>query len=165
MRTIIHDLNENNLKKLKFNKNDKIINALECENHCIGCFSCWTKHPTKCIYQDNFSNIASYIKDSNEFIIITDNKFGCFSSSVKKVLERCIGYVLPYFTIRDNMIHHKLRYNKQLSLKVYVYGNINKEEIMSFNALTRAVSINIGTTKYKAYFINNIKEIDNVYIN
>ena len=57
--------------------------------------------------QDEFSNIVEHLKNSDELILISESKYGCQSAPVKKVFERCIGYVLPHFTIRNNEIHHK----------------------------------------------------------
>ena len=70
MRTIIHDLNDKDVKKIKFRDSDKVISANNCKNNCVGCFSCWIKNPKRCIYNDDYSNMCNYIKDSKELIII-----------------------------------------------------------------------------------------------
>lgn len=158
MKTIIHDLNENDLKKIKFDSKDKILPALKCKNNCIGCFSCWIKHPKKCIFNDDFSNITDFLKDSEELVIISKNRYGCYSGKVKKVLERCIGYVLPYFEIRNNEIHHQKRYDKNIKLNFYFYGNNSNKELTE--KLVKANSINLGTTNYNITYINNIKELN-----
>ena len=80
------------------------------------------------IFNDNFNNISEYLKQSDELVIISKCKYGCYSNEVKRVLERCIGYVLPHFTIRNNQIHHKSRYDKKLKLSTYFYGNIDEKE-------------------------------------
>ena len=165
MRTIIHDLNKKDIKKLKFNKDDKIIDALSCKNSCVGCFSCWIKHPKNCIYKDNYSNITNFLKESDELIIISKSRYGCYNSQIKRVLERCIGYVLPYFIIRNNEIHHEARYEKQIKLKAYFYGNITKEEKKCLIKLVKANSINLNAKDYSVYFSKNIKEMTNVYFN
>lgn len=116
MITKIHDLNDKELKGIRIKENDKIINALSCENNCIGCFSCWIKHHKKCAIKDNFSNVVENIKNSDELILISKCRYGCYSNQVKRILERCIGYVLPYFTIRNKEIHHKSRYNNKIKL-------------------------------------------------
>jgi hypothetical protein len=123
MRTIIYDLNENDLSKFYFDSEDVLIDSNRCKNSCIGCFSCWLKHPTKCIYNDEFSNIVDSLKKSKEFIIISRIRYGCYSNSIKRVLERCIGYVMPHFTLRGGEIHHKDRFNDRFKLKVYLYPN------------------------------------------
>lgn len=165
MRTIIHDLNINDIKKFSFNKTDYVVSANECQNNCIGCFSCWIKHPKTCIYKDAFSNLTDKIKDSDELIIISKNRFGCYSTKIKRVFERCIGYVLPYFCIRNNMIHHTPRYNKQIVFHTIFYGNITNEDKTCLYNLTKANSINLNAKEFKVTYYNDIKEIYNAYFN
>lgn len=160
MRTIIHDLKEKEIKKLKFNKDDKIISSLDCSKNCIGCFSCWVKHPKKCTIRDEYSNIVESIKCSDELILISKCRYGCYSSSTKKVLERCIGYVLPYFTIRNKEIHHKSRYDKKLKLYTYFYGNIEEEDKKSVDKLVKANSINLNAIDYEVNYVDNLKELE-----
>lgn len=158
MRTIIHDLNDNELKGVNFNSGDKVISSLNCNHNCIGCFSCWLKHPKKCIFNDDFSNITDFLKDSDEFIIISRNRYGSYSAPVKRVLERCIGYVLPHFTIRNNEIHHKSRYDKKLKLSVYFYGDITEDDKIVMDKLVNANCINLNANEYKVNYVNNLKE-------
>lgn len=160
MRTIIHDLNENNLKELKINKDDKIISSLKCKKNCIGCFSCWIKHPKRCAIKDEFSDIVEYLKDSDELVIISECRYGCYSALTKRVLERCIGYVLPHFTIRNSEIHHASRYDKKLKLSTYFYGDINNQDKRCLEKLVRANAINLNASEYGINYIDNLKEID-----
>lgn len=159
MRTIIHDLSEKEIKKIKFNKEDKIISSLKCDNSCIGCFSCWIRHPKKCAIKDEYNNLVEYLKQSEELIMISKSRYGCYSSKVKKVFERCIGYVLPYFTIRNNEIHHKDRYKKDLKLITYFYGNITNEDKKCIEKLVIANKINLNAQEYEIKYFNNIKEL------
>lgn len=160
MRTIIHDLDVKDLKYVNFSKDDIIINSLECNNSCIGCFSCWIKHPKRCVLNDNFSNVVEYLLDSDELVIISKCRYGCYSSSTKKVLERCIGYVLPYFTIRNNEIHHQSRYDNKLKLSVYFYGDIAEDDKEICYKLVRANSVNLNACDYEINYIYDLKEID-----
>ena len=98
MKIIIHDLEE-----LKLDGNYKIINERNIKN-CIGCFNCWTKTPMKCIHNDICQNIGKDISNCEELIIISKCIYGSYSSKVKKVLERCISYVYPFFEIRKGEI-------------------------------------------------------------
>ena len=164
MKTIIHDLEvlDENLFNVK--DDDVVIKANECKNSCIGCFSCWVKHPKVCIYKDEHSNITDSLKNSDELILISKNRFGCYSESIKRVLERCIGYVLPYFTIRNNHIHHASRYNKKLKLTTYFYGDITDNDYECLNNLVKANSINLNASSYEVKKLDN-KVINNVYTN
>lgn len=160
MRTIIHDLNENELKEINFLKDDNVISALSCNKHCIGCFSCWIKHPKKCAIKDNFSNMTELLKDSDELIIISKSRYGCYSASTKRVLERCIGYVLPYFTIRNNEIHHESRYEKKIKFSTYFYGDISLEDKETLEYLVKANSINLNASEYEITCISDLKELE-----
>lgn len=155
MKTIITDINEFE-SIISVDKNDKVIFARDCKNKCIGCFSCWIKHPKKCIYKDEFSDITESLKNSDELIIISKNRYGCYSETVKRVFERCIGYVLPYFTIRNKHIHHASRYKNKLKLSTYFYGDVTNEDISCINALVKANSINLNATEYKVEVIDNV---------
>lgn len=160
MRTIIHDLNEKEIKKIKINDDDKVISSLNCSKNCIGCFSCWIKHPKKCALKDEYSNIVESIKDSKELILISKCRYGCYSNEVKRVLERCIGYVLPYFTIRNNEIHHQDRYDKKLKLTTYFCGDIDDKDKECIEKLVKANSINLNTNEYEINYISDLKEIE-----
>ena len=160
MRTIIHDLNEMDLKEINFNKDDNIISSINCKKNCIGCFSCWIKHPKNCALKDNYSNIVEYLKKSDELILISDCRYGCYSNDVKRVLERCIGYVLPYFTIRKNEIHHQSRYENKLELCTYFYGNITEEDKKCVYNLVKANSINLNSSKFSINYVDNLKELE-----
>ena len=160
MRTIIHDLDEKAVKKMNFDKEDKIISALSCGKNCIGCFSCWVKHPKMCALKDEFSDIVEFIKDSDELVLISKSRYGCYSGSVKRVLERCIGYVLPFFTIRNNEIHHESRYGKKIKFSAYFYGDIFEREKESLNTIVKANVVNLNANDYSVICVNNLKELE-----
>ena len=164
MKTIIHDLKFLDKDYFNFTEDDVIINANDCQNSCIGCFSCWIKHPKICIYKDDFSNITEALKNSDELIIISKNRFGCYSESVKRVLERCIGYVLPYFTIRDKHIHHASRYDRKLKFTTYFYGEITDDDLECLYRLAKANSINLNARNYEVKILED-KVNNNVYTN
>ena len=159
MRTIIHDLEEKDLKKIKFQKDDILLSSLECNKHCIGCFSCWIKHPKRCALRDDFSIITDYLKETDELIIISKCRYGCYSSGTKRILERCIGYVLPYFTIRKNEIHHASRYSHQLNFKVYFYDIQDEEDKENAKKLVKANAINLDAKTYEVEYLKEKKEL------
>lgn len=155
MRTIIHDLD--NINFLDINDNDNIIN--NTNNNCIGCFNCWIRKPLNCIWKDDIKEIGKKLLDSDELIIISKCINGSCSSKVKKILERSISYVEPYFTIRDKEIHHKVRTNKQLIFKVFFYGVLSKTDIDTATKLVHANKRNLNTLNPEILFINDVKEI------
>lgn len=159
MRTIIHDLEENSLCELSFKTTDNLISANKCNHSCVGCFSCWIKHPKKCVIKDNYSDIVDLISKSNELMIISKCRYGCYDNKVKRVFERCIGYVLPYFTVRNGEIHHKCRYKQRIKLTVCLYGNISADDRICVEKLVEANAINLNVSKYEIKYLSNIEEL------
>lgn len=75
---------------------------------CVGCFSCWLKTPGSCIYQDAITDFTRIMKDSETLYILTHNQYGSYSPLVKCAIDRSLSYVQPYFTIRNQEMHHVL---------------------------------------------------------
>lgn len=158
MRTIIYDINSKELNK-KFKSDTKLISAKECKKSCVGCFNCWVKHPLKCALNDEYSSIVPFIANSSELILISKCRYGCYSHEVKRVLERCISYVLPYFTIREDEIHHATRYKKDLKLTLYLYGDITEDDKKCIEKMLKANAINLNATSYEYFTYKNEKEL------
>lgn len=151
MKTIIHDLEDFRLD------NSFVINSNV--SNCKGCFNCWVKTPRKCINKDR-KNISSMLLASDEIIIISKCIYGCYSYKVKQILERCIGFVEPFFVIRNKEIHHKSRTTKNILLSVYFYGEVSEEEKKTAIKLVKSNSYNLNVSINKIVFedISKIKE-------
>ncbi|MGM9881438.1 MAG: flavodoxin family protein [Bacilli bacterium] len=157
MRTIIHDLENNDF--LELNKDDVAI-CNKSNGNCMGCFNCWVRTPFECTIKDSIKNNGKTILDSDELIIISKCINGSYSYKVKAILERSISYVEPFFTIRNNEIHHKARTDKKLNFKVFFYGDdISDIDKKTVTKLVLANQKNLNTKDPEIYFINNIKEI------
>lgn len=156
MRTIIHDLED--VSFLNLRNEDVLISNVD--NNCIGCFNCWVKTPLCCIYKDKIANNGKLILKSDEIIIISKCINGCYSSRVKRILERSISYVEPFFTIKSKEIHHLSRTSKKLNFKVYFYGDkINSDDKRIAEVLVKANMKNLDTIYPAFYFCNSYKEI------
>lgn len=153
MKIIIHDLNEkidlDNI--IEFNpKNTK---------SCIGCFNCWFKRPKACAYNDELKTIGNLILNCDEIIIISKCVMGCYSSTVKQILERCISYVEPFFEIRNKRIRHKLKANKKLKWNCLFYGNTTPDDEILASYLVKENVQNFNATLESLKFFSNDIEI------
>ena len=151
MRTIICDIDK---KYFKLKEDDICFNSIS--NNCIGCFNCWLKTPLECIYNDELKNLGKTLLLSNELIIISSGKYGCYSEIVKGILERSISYVQPFFVIRNGEIHHKSRNENKLKFKVIFYDYEDKKNLID---LVTRNSINFNTQKPIIHFIKNLNDI------
>lgn len=155
MKTIIHDLEDSGSLELS---DANILDGNNC-NHCVGCFKCWT-HGKTCVIKDNYYNNGERLLDSDELIIISKCNNGCYSSKVKRVLERSISLLEPYFTYRNKEIHHKTKTSKKLYFRIHFYGETSDEEKEVAESLVKRNAINLNTREPEVYFYNNYKEIN-----
>ena len=159
---LVHDLdvkNSNGIIPL-LPPNTKIFSK-EIDNikGCLGCFNCWIKTPGKCIIEDSYTEMPKYILESDTFVIITRIKYGCYTSYVKNVLDRSIGFMLPFFKTVNGELHHTQRYNKSPKLVVIGYGDdITFDEEQTFKKLIKGNAINLCCEDYKTYVLNNLSE-------
>lgn len=79
--------------------------------HCAGCFGCWVQTPGVCLIDDAARDIARSVIRSELVVYLTPVTFGGYSSELKKVLDRLICLVLPFFTKIDGEVHHQPRYD------------------------------------------------------
>ena len=159
MRTIIHDLE--NLEFLKLKCDDFVIDN-KFNKSCVGCFSCWVKHPMECVFNDSLKYNGKKILESDTLIVISKCVCGCYSSIVKRILERSLSYVDAFFTIRNGMIHHKSRLKNKIEFKVIFYGEtmLNERKIAS-----KLVNLNMNNLNCKIpdiHFINDINQIKEI---
>lgn len=155
MRVIISDINIKN----NISAEDIIITPDSAPKNCIGCFACWVKTPKHCILKDGINNMGDVLSAADELVIVSKNIYGCYSSFVKQVLERSIGYMEPYFTLRNGEIHHLSRTNKKLDFKILIYGGSTKQDRQLLRRLAIANMNNINSNIPDIQFINNKEDI------
>ena len=107
MKTIIHDLGESYDSVFR-KKCEHVICADGRYAPCQGCFGCWTKHPAQCYMKDTLQMVCRSIGKADELVIITENYYGSYSSSVKNVLDRSIGVSTPFSTYRGRQMRLSL---------------------------------------------------------
>lgn len=110
---------------------------------CLGCFGCWIKTPGVCVIEDYGRILTGNIINSDIVVFLTPVVFGGYSSELKKVLDRIIPLLLPFFKKVNGEVHHKKRYNKYP--KVIVLGMMSEEDNEAeviFESLIKRNSLN-----------------------
>ena len=159
MKVIIHDLGIEYNEKLQ-KKCDVVIYADGKYAPCQGCFGCWTKHPAECYMKDSLQTACRVIGKADELIIISENCYGGYSPEVKNVLDRSIGSSTPLSTYRGKQMHHTLRYGRHELLRVYVYGDITKEERRTMELLAERNALNDGYEKSQVSVLQSLEELE-----
>ena len=153
---LIRELKDSNYNYKHYNvKNTKI-------KKCIGCFNCWLKTPGICIYNDITRDICKDNIGSDVYIILSEIKYGCYSSQIKRVLDRSICTILPFFKDVNGEMHHAPRYDKYPQLVFLGYGSyITTEEEKTFRRLNQANAINFQIDKSNTYICKNSETTEN----
>lgn len=156
---ILHDLTDTS--NITFPPNAKVIDCNGIDKYCIGCFGCWIKTPGMCVIKDNYQLLGAYAGQCEELVLISRCVYGGFSVPVKACMDRFIGYMLPFFTIRtDRQMHHQERYHNTFDLHVYFYGeDISAAEKQTAEKLVERNSLNINASKYTVDFYQSIPEL------
>jgi multimeric flavodoxin WrbA len=118
---------------------------------CVGCFGCWLKTPGICLEPDVGRDIAQAVVQSDTTIIFTPVTFGGYSSEIKKIQDRWLPLILPYFGIYHGEIHHPPRYSHYPRLVgIGIQGQPNEQEAHLFKVLIGRNAINFHAPTYSA---------------
>ena len=157
-RLFLHDLPEEDFLPfgLSVTALDTVFSAEPIIGPCIGCYGCWLKTPGTCTVNDRGKGFPSLIAAHDEFIVISRLVFGGFSPAVKAVLDRSIGYILPFFRLAGNETHHPGRYGNKPALRYIFYG----EALTSFDKeiaekLTKANALNLSAKSSAVEFFDS----------
>ena len=152
---IIEELNRNGFEVEQIVLRD--INVAACQ----GCFECWVKTPGECKIDDYGRDVAEKMVHSDLIIHFTPITFGGYSSELKKVIDRFIPTILPFFTKRNGETHHKYRYEKRgaiIAVGVLDIPNDEKEGI--FKDLVYRNSLNMGAPVHEPIIYTNDQSKD-----
>lgn len=89
----------------------EVVNLREKKiKNCIGCFTCWTKTPGKCIHKDDMTKelFSKWLK-SDIVVYATPLYHYTVNAEMKRFIERTLPVAEPFFEQRDNRTTHPLR--------------------------------------------------------
>jgi len=113
-----------------------IVNLREKKiKNCIGCFTCWTKTPGRCIHKDDMSGelFPKWI-ESDLAVYATPLYFHTMNAAMSKFRERTLPAVQPFFEKSDDgKTFHPLRHKVPPAVWLSVCGFPEESE---FNALS-----------------------------
>lgn len=128
---------------------------------CQGEFDCWLKTPGECKTDDDGQKLAKKMVQNDLVIHLTPITFGGYSSELKKVMDRFIPDILPYFTKRNGETHHKYRYKKRSSIiAVGVLDTPDEEKESVFKELVDRNSLNMGAPIHEAIIYSENRNKD-----
>jgi len=124
---------------------------------CIGCFGCWVKTPGVCVIDDEGRDVAAQIVGSDLVVYVTPIQFGGYSYELKKVIDRSIPILSPYFRWVNGEVHHKKRYDTYPSVAAFAWseGERDAEEREVFETLVKRNAINMMAPRTSVGFVDS----------
>ena len=139
------------VNELKIHDNKvEVINLRDTEiDSCLGCFGCWVKTPGICVIDDAGRDLAKSVVRSDLVIYVSPITFGGYSYELKKVIDRLIPIISPFFKKVKGEVHHKPRYERYPNvISVGTLAENNQELIKTFQHLVMRNAINMHNPVY-----------------
>ena len=121
----------------------EVVNLREKKiEHCIGCFTCWTKTPGKCIHKDDMT-IELFPKwlESDLVVYATPLYHYTVNAEMKRFIERTLPILEPFFEQHNNRTVHPLRQTPPDAVVLSVAGFL---EMSVFDQLSSYVKFLFG---------------------
>ncbi len=117
--------------------------------HCIGCFGCWVETPGLCRAADRGRDIVRAMIRADTVVLVTPVTFGGYSSSLKRLVDRWIQVLLPFFEMVGGELHHPLRYGRFPRLvAVGIRSTPDEAEDPLFRALVARNALNFRAASF-----------------
>lgn len=116
--------------------------------HCCGCFGCWVKKPGECVVQDDSELVRRSIIRSDFVLWASPLCMGYPSALLKKIMDKSIPLLHPYFTVENNETHHLKRYERypMTGLLIASEPDTDEEDIHLVTDLFRRTALNMKST-------------------
>ena len=121
----------------------EVVNLREKKiRNCIGCFTCWTKTPGRCLHKDDMTlELFPKFLSCDLIIYATPLYFHTINAALAAFMERTLPAALPFFEEgEDSKTFHPMRYNIPPSVLLSVCGFPESSEfdaMLEFFARTR----------------------------
>lgn len=128
--------------------------------YCRGCFRCWVDHVGECVIDDQIRVISKNIVNSEKFIMISPILFGSYSVSMKRLLDRFIPNVLPFFKILNRRVIHCRRYRNFPDMIAIGYvKQKNQLQEKTFRQFVGSNAKNLGLNTPEVEICYSVEEI------
>jgi len=79
-------------------------------NPCTGCYTCWTKTPGDCIFQDDMTDLRLKFRKADLIIFASPLYIFSVTGIMKNFLDRMLPNIKPYMIIENGETRHPQRY-------------------------------------------------------
>ncbi len=114
----------------------EVINLHKKNIHnCIGCFTCWTKTPGRCIHKDDMTGeLFEKWLESDMVVYATPLYNYGVNATLKVFIERTLPSMEPFFEIHDGRMFHPLRDKTPAIVMLSVSGMPDEDHFSALSA-------------------------------
>jgi multimeric flavodoxin WrbA len=121
--------------------------------NCIGCFTCWTKTPGKCIQKDDMTNEIFPKLLASDLVVYATPLYNHFmNGAMRTFMERTLPAAQPFFEQSEGKTYHPLRHKVPVTVLLSVCGFPEESEfdaLSEFLNRTRHKDITIAAEIYR----------------
>jgi NADPH-dependent FMN reductase len=111
--------------------------------YCQGEFDCWVKTPGVCRSRDEQADILKAVHDADAVVFMGPLTFGGHGFAIKRVLDRFLCLLEPFFVTRNSLTHHGTRYERhQRFFSIAWASRPDADQTRTFADLADANAIN-----------------------
>jgi multimeric flavodoxin WrbA len=138
-----------NQLKIRLESQNHEVNLLSIREldakYCIGCFGCWVKTPGKCSSADESSIVCRSVVISDFTLWVAPLKMGFPSAMLKKVMDKSISIIHPYFSVVRGEAHHRKRYKKypRIGLLIEKESDTDQQDIEIVTDIFNRTALNM----------------------
>jgi len=81
-------------------------------HYCSGCLGCWVKTPGECVTKDESADVRRSVIHSDFMLLASPLIMGFPSALLKKMVDKIIPLIHPYFVVVQGEAHHRARYDR-----------------------------------------------------
>lgn len=109
--------------------------------HCIGCFTCWTKTPGKCIHKDDMEELLIKVSEADIMVYATPLYYYTVTGIMKDFMDRKLPLVKrDIIKVKDKYVHPK-RYEKEKPTKNVLISNCGFPGNYNFDGLVKTFEV------------------------
>lgn len=120
-------------------------------HRCTGGHECFKKNG-ECYFNDDMKLISRWINHCQLIIFVTKVKYGSFDIPFKKMLERMIVNIEPFYSVVEGESCHLSLSQLNKRLLVIGYGDIDEEEKDIFKNLIEDSAVGSIYSSINTYF-------------
>jgi len=164
MKLILHDIKDDPENLIsQADENTIVFSAHPMVKTCNACMGCFLKTPGMCVIDDRGRDFLRYFSQADEIHIVSEMLYGGLSVEIKAIQDRCLGYLLPFFEIKEDRMHHPPRYENSISLHYHIYSSEGAEmtvfETECMKGIARANSRNLSVKSFTCDFYQSSDEV------